>query len=687
MKRVRFALPLLVLLLSAFLLCGCATRPDFSTESPTDTAGKPWTLSMAEQELGGDDPIEPFNRSMFCVNDVFMQYLVWPISWVYGSILPEQVIRRIDMASDNLAFPGRMVSCFLQLKFKHGGTEFLRFLTNTTIGIGGLFDPADAWFDLRRRHENMGHAFASWGIGPGCMFILPGSTATNPRDQVGLLFDSLLDVKIIIPYAGTVSSVNRIIRSYDTYNTLTESSPDVYETFKMSMLALRYSQLNDLPDRPPVVRQIPEYTAPKKEGSVPIARYFFPENELNDTLRVACFTMQNNDQSWWIKTSLWNTDFIMKSSRRSIRFSEELPRLRYRLWEKTSRKTLAVIVPGVGTHYTGSTLSALAELLNDNGYAVAVMSNSMNWEFASAAGLDAPGYAPDDAAKVREAVRKIVEDVRENTDLKEFDLVLVGYSLGGLHTLKIAEMEQKEPQLNVKRYVAVNPPVDILKSMVRFDQLAELSRIWNRRDFFRNVDEVMVKFLPLVMSSRTLPPLLSPEALAEENRRRAALEEPLPPLEQPDYRMNLDRLQAGVLIGLSFRMTMRELMMTLVRSGRAPENAVKTPYSWFRRTALYAELDEISGMEYVKRFILPRHPGRSVEELQFRSSLYSSAENLKNDPRIRVLHNADDPILGDEEILFLDQTFGPRITWFDCGGHMGNLALKEYQQILLRQRQ
>ena len=105
MKRVRFAFPLLVLLLSAFLLSGCATRPDFSTESPTDTAGKPWTLSMAEQELGGDDPIEPFNRSMFCVNDVFMQYLVWPISWVYGSILPEQVIRRIDMASDNLAFP------------------------------------------------------------------------------------------------------------------------------------------------------------------------------------------------------------------------------------------------------------------------------------------------------------------------------------------------------------------------------------------------------------------------------------------------------------------------------------------------------------------------------------------------------------------------------------------------------
>ena len=148
MRSRRFLLPAIALS-ALLLLSACATKPDFTAESPNDVAGKPWTLSMAMEELGGDDPIEPFNRSMFCVNDVFMQYLVWPVAWVYGSILPEQVIRRIDMASDNLAFPGRMMSCFLQAKFKYGGTEFLRFLTNSTVGIGGFFDPADAWFGLR----------------------------------------------------------------------------------------------------------------------------------------------------------------------------------------------------------------------------------------------------------------------------------------------------------------------------------------------------------------------------------------------------------------------------------------------------------------------------------------------------------------------------------------------------------
>ena len=96
--------------------------------------GDKLTMADVTEELGGDDPIEPFNRSMFAVNDVLMQYLVCPISWVYGSILPEQVIRRIDMASDNLAFPGRMVSCFLQAKWKYGGTEFTYDASGRRLG-------------------------------------------------------------------------------------------------------------------------------------------------------------------------------------------------------------------------------------------------------------------------------------------------------------------------------------------------------------------------------------------------------------------------------------------------------------------------------------------------------------------------------------------------------------------------
>lgn len=676
----------------ALMFSACATKPDFSAPEQ-HPAGQEWTMAEVTEELGGNDPIEPFNRSMFAVNDVFMQYLVWPVSWVYGSILPEQVIRRIDMASDNLAFPGRMVSCFLQAKWKYGGTEFLRFLTNSTIGIAGFFDPADAWFGFPQRHENMGHAFASWGIGPGCIFILPVSIATNPRDQVGALFDSLLDVKFIIPYAQSVSGLNRVIHNYDSYNSLTESSLDVYETFKMSMLALRYTQLNDFRDKKPPVRTLETKTPPLTLNLPREPRetesYYKSEDALNDTLRVGYFSMQENNRSWWIKTSLWNSDFIMQGSRRSIRFSDDLPKLRYRFWEKSAKKTLAVILPGVGTHYTGKTISAFAELLNRNGYAVVAMSSSMNWTFAEAAGLKAPGYVPGDAAKVRTAIQLMVKDIRENTDLKEFKLILFGYSLGGLQALKIAEMEEKENTLHAERYVALNPPVDILKSMMKFDLLAALSKSWNRKELFKNADEVLMKYLPLMTASAPFPVQKTPEMEKKEYEARVAEAKKKGKKELPEpsvprkYRLNLHPDQAGVMIGLSFRLTLRELILSAARRKMLPENVLKTGYSWFDRAAFYKEVDRINGLEYVEKFIQPLYPDKTVEQMREESGLRSSGEFLKNASRIRVIHNFNDPILTEEDILFLDKTLGSRVVWFDCGGHLGNLYLAEYQKTVL----
>ena len=48
-----------------------------------------------------------------------------------------------------------------------------------------------------------------------------------------------------------------------------------------------------------------------------------------------------------------------------------------------------------------------------------------------------------------------------------------------------------------------------------------------------------------------------------------------------------------------------------------------------------------------------------------------------------MVHNVDDPILGEGDVRFLNETLGSRVTWFDCGGHLGNLYLAEYQNVLL----
>ena len=91
----------------------------------------------------------------------------------------------------------------------------------------------------------------------------------------------------------------------------------------------------------------------------------------------------------------------------------------------------------------------------------------------------------------------------------------------------------------------------------------------------------------------------------------------------------------------------------------------------------------VAGMDYVEKFVQARHPELSLETMRTRSGLRSSAEFLRRSPEIRVLHNADDPILDQEDIRFLNETLKERITWFDCGGHLGNLYLQEYQKELL----
>ena len=114
-----------------------------------------------------------------------------------------------------------------------------------------------------------------------------------------------------------------------------------------------------------------------------------------------------------------------------------------------------------------------------------------------------------------------------------------------------------------------------------------------------------------------------------------------------------------------------------------PENTVETPYSWFNRAAFYKEIDRFSGMDYVKKLIQPRYPEKTIETMRMESGLRSSAEFLENAQTIRVIHNIDDPILGENDIRFLSDTLSGRVTWFDRGGHLGNLYLEEYQKTLL----
>ena len=136
-------------------------------------------------EYVGNDKYETFNRKMFNLNMGFNKYAVRPVHTLWASIMPQYGIDRIKCACNNIEAPIRITSCLIQRDFKNSGKEVLRFLTNSTIGLGGLFDPATSLFKLEQSNEDMDQALASCKIKSGPYLVLPGLSSTTPRGIVG----------------------------------------------------------------------------------------------------------------------------------------------------------------------------------------------------------------------------------------------------------------------------------------------------------------------------------------------------------------------------------------------------------------------------------------------------------------------------------------------------------------------
>ncbi len=139
-----------------------------------------------------NDPIEPFNRGMFWINDKLYFYLFKPIARGYR-VVPEPARLSVSNFFSNLGTPVRFVNSLLQLKFEDAGTELRRLVVNSTVGIGGLFDPAKKYLGLRKKDEDLGQTFGNYGVGSGFYIVWPVLGPSSARDTVGMAGDFFLD--------------------------------------------------------------------------------------------------------------------------------------------------------------------------------------------------------------------------------------------------------------------------------------------------------------------------------------------------------------------------------------------------------------------------------------------------------------------------------------------------------------
>lgn len=234
-----------------------------------DEVFDPFDESRQEGHIEEYDPLEPVNAVVFEFNYRFDKYLLKPVAKVYNFFVPPDAQQSIVNVFQNVRFVPRFLNNLFQAKFRGAGIEMTRFLINSTLGVGGLFDPAGIMFDLNTPPEDLGQTLGTYGMGPGPFLMVPFFGPYTLRDGVGFLGDGFLDPFnwFILPFVKTNSipqlvqdrSNIRILRlgvtggeainlrslSLETFQGVEEGTLDLYGAIRNGYLQQRQKAIQE----------------------------------------------------------------------------------------------------------------------------------------------------------------------------------------------------------------------------------------------------------------------------------------------------------------------------------------------------------------------------------------------------------------------------------------------------------
>jgi phospholipid-binding lipoprotein MlaA len=159
------------------------------------------TLLLCVAVLGGcattgkrhpGDPFEPANRDVWALNQGLDRAALRPAATIYHENTPTWVQNCVSNFFANLSSPRNIVHSLLQGKPVEAGQETLRFALNTTLGLGGLFDPA-ADANLPRANEDLGQTLGVWGVPAGPFLMVPLLGPSTLRDLPSSIADRLTE--------------------------------------------------------------------------------------------------------------------------------------------------------------------------------------------------------------------------------------------------------------------------------------------------------------------------------------------------------------------------------------------------------------------------------------------------------------------------------------------------------------
>lgn len=161
------------------------------------------------------DPLEPYNRVMFNVNDTLDKYVLKPVAQGYDYVTPEIVDEGISNFFSNIDDIGVVANDILQLKLKQAVMDSSRIVYNTVFGLFGFFDVA-SYMDLPKHNEDFGQTLGYWGVGEGYYLVLPLLGPSTTRDVWSVPVDVFLVDPIAYADSASAEIAARSVEVVDT---------------------------------------------------------------------------------------------------------------------------------------------------------------------------------------------------------------------------------------------------------------------------------------------------------------------------------------------------------------------------------------------------------------------------------------------------------------------------------------
>ncbi len=603
-------------------------------------AAKPSAVETFVLPPSVPDPIEPFNRVMWAFNKELMTDVIKPTSRVYRGVTPKPVRTGIGNFGKNLTYPGRLINNVLQGKWGGARDETYRFACNTTVGVAGFFEPATRW-KIPKSDADFGQTFGQWGWKPACFVMLPIYGPSNERDILGLAADTAANPLLYVAPYKLVAN-----------NPLTYLGPYTYFAY-----AVMYNDLSD---------SVGEYVRFSQAEMDPYSEIQYAWTFAREN-RVADFQVNGKQDEASLETlgSVFFTykdpEFPGHGQTRSVLIPATGKKLKFTFWLQPGKAPVVYIVPGLGSHRLAKPSIALAEMVYKSGFSAVCVSSTFNSEFMEHASTAAmPAYLPVDGHDLHVALTDI--DRRLNTLYpgRFGDKALMGYSMGAFHSLFIAATESTNqlPLVKFDRYVAINTPVRLEQGLAKLDEYYQAPLKWPVAERTDNIENTFLKVAALSKSTLT-----------------------------PETSLPFDAIESKFLIGLSFRLMLRDIIYS---SQRRNNQGVLQHHLWnFRRDPVYQEILQYSYHDYLEKFVIPHFQTRSAvsvtsEAMVKAGDLRTYADALRPHPNIRIIVNHNDFLLTEADVAWLHATFSKeQLTVFTQGGHLGNLFNPVVQKTIL----